>query len=538
VSVPVPARLAVLDASGRRVVDIDAPVFRIGRGPDNHLQLGGADVSRDHAEIVASGDSYVVRDRGSRTGTLVNGERIIERRLAHGDEIVCGHGGTVLMFLAAGRPAGRRAAAGQPGELRHVATLLDALRGMGSNRVVDEVLVLVLDAAIEACGAERGFIMLADGRGALEMKQARGAGRLTLPPTGFAISRKIPERVFETGEVMVVEDLLEGDMATVHTGTVALGIRQVLCAPLRVVRYVERSAAPAARRNIGVLYLDSRERGQLLSAAARVEIEALAGEAALAIENARLYQDAAEKAKVDLELQTASRIQQALLPAPRRSGLFYEAIGSSVPSRAIGGDFFDYQLFADGAFQCGLGDVTGKGPPAALLTALVQGLLASQAFTPGSPDAVIARINQVLLGRAIESRYLSLFLGVLTPDGRLTYCNAAQNPPLLFSRGSVSRLEAGGTLVGAFEKATFTHDEVQLSDGDTIVMFSDGITEGLNVSGDEFGEEGVRRAVEPVIGEPPDRVLAALFGALAAFTIGAAQHDDMTAVVLRYRKGL
>lgn len=528
-----PARLAIVDASGRRVVDLTAPVFRLGRGADNDLQLGGADISREHAEIVTRGDSYIVRDRQSRTGTFVNGERITERRLSHGDEIVCGRS-TVLMFLEAGKIAGRRGASGQPWDFRHVAAVLDALRGMGPHRVLDEVLTLVLDTAIEVCGAERGFIMLADAKGELEMKLARAAGRATLETTGFAISRKIPERVFETGDVMVVEDLLEAEMAEVHTGTVALGIRQVLCAPLRVVRYVERSAAPPARRNIGVLYLDSRERGSLLSAAARVEIEALASEAALAIENARLYQDAAEKAQLDAEMRTASRIQQALLPPPRRTGPFFEALGSSIPSRAIGGDFFDYQLLADGAFECAIGDVTGKGPPAALLTALVQGLLASQAFMPRSPDELVTLINRALLARAIESRYVSLFVGVLAPDGRLTYCNAGHNPPLLFSGGQVRRLETGGTLVGAFEDASFTRDTVQLGDGDTVVMYSDGVSEALSANDEEFGEPRIRDTVQGVVAHPPERVLRAIFDALGVFTGKGTPHDDMTAVVLRY----
>ncbi len=207
----------------------------------------------------------VLRDR-SRAGTFVNGERITERRLRQGDEIECGHGGAVLMFLTAPPEAGP-AVVLQPSDLRPIATLLESFRAMGGERVVDEVLTLVLDAAIETSGAERGFIMLAEASGQLEMQMARAAGHVTLSPDSGAISRKIPEQVFASGEATVVADLLEGDLATVHTGTVALGIRHVLCVPLRLVRYVERMATPAAPRNIGVLYLDSRTRGRLLSAA-------------------------------------------------------------------------------------------------------------------------------------------------------------------------------------------------------------------------------------------------------------------------------
>jgi serine phosphatase RsbU (regulator of sigma subunit)/pSer/pThr/pTyr-binding forkhead associated (FHA) protein len=532
-------RLAVHDAGGRRVITIDKPVFRIGRAATADLRLSGADISREHADIVTDAQGYLLRDR-SRTGTFVNGEPVTEHRLAHGDEIECGRGGAVLMFFTT-TPEARTSVVLQPADLRPIAALLESLRGMGGERVLDEVLALVLDAAIEASGAERGFIMLADAGGRLELQLARVAGHVTLETTGAGaatiartISRKIPEQVFATGEAMVVADLLEGDMATVHTGTVALGIRHVLCVPLHVVRYVERGTAPAAERMIGVLYLDSRSRGRLLSVAARDEIEALAAEAALAIENARLYQQAIEKSRLDRELATASRIQQALLPEPRREGTFFEAVGASIASRTIGGDFFDYQDYADGGFGLAIGDVTGKGPPAALLTALVQGLLAAEAFTAKHPDEVIARINQVLLARPIESRFISLFLSVLTPDGRLEYCNAGQNPPLLFSRAGVRRLETGGTLIGAFPEATFACESVQLSRGDTVVLYSDGISEAADADDDQFGEDRIRAAVDGVIDRPPAEVLDALFAAVRAFAHGAVV-DDMTAVVLRYR---
>jgi hypothetical protein len=443
-------RLVVLDAGGRRVVPVDKPEFRIGRGADADLQLGSADVSRDHAVITTDADGFLLRDR-SRAGTNINGRPVAAQRLKHGDEIEIGRG-AVLMFLTS--PSDQTGSRLQASDLRPIAALLEALRAMGGERVLGEVLALVLDAAIETSGAERGFIMLADASGHLDLQMARAADHVSLSPDPAAISRKIPEQVFATSEAMSVTDLLEGDLATVHTGTVALGIRYVLCVPLRVVHYVERTPASTggaglarptgavAPRNVGVLYLDSRAKGRLLSAASRAEIEALAREAALAIENARLYQQAVEKARTDRELATASRIQQALLPEPRRAGAFFEAVGSSIPSRAIGGDFFDYKDLPGGAFGLAIGDITGKGPPAALLTALVQGLLAGESFTGRKPDEVIAVINRVLLARPIESRYLSLFLGALSPDGRFEYCNAAQNPPLLFGPdGAVTRLE-------------------------------------------------------------------------------------------------
>jgi serine phosphatase RsbU (regulator of sigma subunit) len=537
VTTPAGARLTVHDAQGRRVVPIDKPRFTIGRRPESDLVLAGSEVSRDHAEIVLRGSQYVLRDRESRYGTFVNGERVGERALAHRDQIECGRSGAALMFLSGAGESREESRPGAPGEFRQLAALLGSLRAMGTERVLDEVLALVLDAAIEATGAERGFIMLADAQGRLEMSVARRVGRVPVEPADFRTSRKIPEEVFATGQMRVVADLLEGDLPEVHNRTVSLGIRHVLCAPLRLVRYVDRLDEQVESGNIGVLYLDSRERGRLLSSSTPAALDALATEAATAINNARLYREAIEKARIDRELRTASNIQQALLPEPSRTGRFYEAVGASVPSRMIGGDFFDYFDVPAGAFGFALGDITGKGPSAALVTAVVQGILASHAELTSSPAELVALVNRVLLARRIESRFATIFLATLTGEGLLTYCNAAQNPPLLLSNGRIEPLEIGGTLVGAFTEAVYEQGTCRLAPGDTIVLFSDGVVEALNPAGEEFGEDRVRTVVMPAAGEHPDRVLKRLLGALHEFTRGAAQTDDLTVVVVRYGGG-
>src|SRR6516162_6202711 len=169
-----------------------------------------------------------------------------------------------------------------------MAALLEGLRALGSGRVLDEVLALVLDLAIEVTGAERGFIMLANRERALEFRLARGRGRVTLSGRTFETSRKIPE-------------------------------------------------------------------------------------AAIAIENARLYREALDKAKFEQELKVAAAIQQSLLPTPVRQGPFFATAAASIACRAVGGDFFDYVDLPSGGFGFIVGDVAGKGSPAALLAAAVLG---------------------------------------------------------------------------------------------------------------------------------------------------------------------
>jgi serine phosphatase RsbU (regulator of sigma subunit) len=414
--------------------------------------------------------------------------------------------------------------------------LLDRLRGLGSARVLDEVLVLVMDSAIEATGAERGFIMLANAKGELEFKIARARGKVTLSGQSFATSQKIPQEVFATGHHRIVTDLRDSDHATQHLGTVALGIRQVLCTPLRVVRYIETTNEESAdQRPIGVLYLDSRDKGQLMSSAARAALEAVAGEAASAIESARLYREATEKARLEHELQLAAEIQRALLPDAIQSGPHFEVAASSVPCRAIGGDFFDYFNLPDGGFAFTLGDVAGKGPPAALLTAMIQGVLSAQVTSVKSPAALMAHVNSTLIRRAIQSRFATMMYGVLTPEGLLTYCNAGHNPPVLVGRESTRRLETGGLILGLFPHATYEEETIQLHDGDTLVVFSDGVTEALNAKDEEFGEERLLPCIDSR--GPADVLLDRILSNVRLFAASAVQNDDVTALVLKFRSG-
>ena len=375
-------RLEVNDALGRRMVTIEKVPFLIGRRVGSDLHLPSAEVSRDHAEIIGTDDAYVLNDRGSRYGTFVNDQEVTKQALAHGDRIRLGRsGGAECVFLAQGadQPTERGTAVVE--EIRQLAALLESLRAVSSARVLDDVLTLVMDSAISVSGAERGFVMLANSENELEFRTARSKDRKTLPGSSFETSRKIPEEVFSSGTPRIETDLLDGDLAHQHMGTIALGIRNVLCVPLRLVRYTDdQDAAPDDERRIGVLYLDSREKGALLSAPTRGVLETLANEAAVAIENATLYKAALENIRLEQEMQTAVEIQQALLPAGRRSGEFFDAAAETIPCRSIGGDFFDYIELPDSGFGFALGDVAGKGPPCGAPRCDVAGVVGGPGF--------------------------------------------------------------------------------------------------------------------------------------------------------------
>ena len=532
------ARLEVTDALGRRIVPISKTQFEIGRRETNDLRLAGSEVSRDHAEISVDKNRFVLRDRNSRYGTYVNGEQVTERSLVHGDRIRLGRtGGAEMVFLLAdSAPPADRATTTAVGDLRQIAALLEGLRALGSGRVLDDVLALVMDSAIEVSGAERGFIMLSGESEDLEFKMARGRGHTTLPGGTFATSRKIPEEVFRTGEAKIVADLLDGELASMHMHTVALGVRNVLCVPLRLVRYVDKAEAIGEERRIGVLYLDSKEKGSLLSGSTRAALETLATEAAVAIENARLYRETMEKARMEQEMRIAAEIQQALLPKAARAGSYFRAAAASLPCRSIGGDFYDYVEMGDGSLGFALGDVAGKGPPAALMSALMQGMFASQAQYADGPASAVTHMNKALCRRGLESRFVTLMFGIMHPDGTLVYTNAGHNPPMVMGKSGIRRLEEGGPVVGLLEFAPYAQETVKLEPGDTVVIFSDGVSEALDASGEEYGDDRLAEAATLALtGDvAPPVLVEQIVSGVRAFTKGAPQSDDITVMVIRY----
>jgi serine phosphatase RsbU (regulator of sigma subunit) len=533
-------RLEVRDVLGPQNKVIDRSPFTIGRRETNDLRLGGSEVSREHAEICFTDGRYLLRDLKSTYGTFVNGTAVTECELRSGDQVRLGRGGGADLVFVTGddeRLSSGRSTTGARDDLRQINALLEGFRALGTGRVLPEVLALVLDAAIEVSGAERAFIMLSNPDGQLEFRLARGREKQTLTDSTFKTSRLIPEQVYRTGETKVVQDLLDQDFAAVHHATALLGIRHVVCVPLNFMEFVQHADAAEPRgadRRIGVLYLDSREKGKLLSAATRSGLETLAAEASVAIENARLYRETLEKARMEQEMRIAAEIQQALLPKPRASFGFVEAAAASVPCRSIGGDFFDYLDEPGGRFGFTLGDVAGKGPPAALMSALMQGMVTSQAQYAEGPAVAVTNINKALCRRGLESRFVTLVFGVVSADGWLTYCNAGHNPPFVVGPSGVRRLEAGGPVVGLLEFAPYDQEIVQLEPGDTVVIFSDGVSEALDSAGEEFGDARLLGAVQGCGGRPAQAVVDELIATVKAFTRGAAQSDDITVMVIRY----
>ena len=238
--------------------------------------------------------------------------------------------------------------------------------------------------------------------------------------------------------------------------------------------------------------------------------------------------------RVEDELKTAAQIQQALQPVGQYSGNGFEIAAVSIPCRQIGGDFFDFFDLPDETFGLVLGDVAGKGPPAALMASMLLGLFAAHVYRGGTPAETLGQVNQALVRRAIEARFATALCATLTADGRLTYSNAGHNHPFVVGRAGCRRLCSSGLILGAFEQAKFGDETVQLDPGDIVVVCSDGITEAFSADREEFGDERLMFCVEAHRELDPSALLEHVLNDVRQFTAGAAQSDDLTGLVLRY----
>lgn len=238
--------------------------------------------------------------------------------------------------------------------------------------------------------------------------------------------------------------------------------------------------------------------------------------------------------RIITDLESAAEMQRAILPRAGRSGAFFDIHGATIPCRAIGGDFFEYVELPSGDFGFAVCDVAGKGAPAALLSALVQGIFFAESVRGDGPARTLERVSDELKRRAIESRFATMFYGVLSKAGRLIYCNAGHNPPLLLTRDGARQLETGGVVLGVLDPTWYQEAVVPLEPGDLIVVFSDGIPEALNAAGEEFGDDRLSACVKGNRAADPSGIVETLLATVREFSGGAIQTDDVTALALRY----
>ena len=245
--------------------------------------------------------------------------------------------------------------------------------------------------------------------------------------------------------------------------------------------------------------------------------------------------EVADRLSLKNDLEIARQIQQAMLPRGAFHAAELEAFGMTRPANTVGGDFYDILPLRDGRVLLALGDVAGKGSPAALLMALLLAMMRTLVDEGLEGAALAARLNAQIVKHAPGSRFITLFLATLNPmTGEMRYVNCGQNPPLLRrAAGSYERLREGGMALGMFQAAAYKEGCTLMNPGDVIVMYSDGITEAEDGQGQPFDEAGVERTTDAGDWGSARELGWALFAAVQVHTEERRLLDDLTVLIAR-----
>ena len=552
-----PAQLKMINRFGvTRFLPLGKPVFTIGRKAENDLQLLSDTVSRQHAEIIYEDDSYVLIDVGSKRGTFVNDQRIERCALQHQDRLRIGDDDEQqIVFLddtvesasaifnstpnlTLSPPSKDRFAlvTSANEELQKLSRFVEVNQAFKFSMTPDDVLCLIVDAAIEITQAERGFLMLRNADGNLEFKVARDRGRNWIEGNEFEMSRSVVEEAFKQNRSVIINDAQAGVAGLPRESVRNLSLRSIGCIPLRSFQMTENMDATSILKRdvIGVLYVDSNVAGGSLTQTSLKLLESLAFEATKSLESVRLMHEEQEKKSLEQELNMARQVQVTLSPAAIKSMDHFEVAAHNIPSRYVGGDFYDLIPIKDDRFVFALGDVSGKGVAAALLAAMAQGALQVQFATNQPLTEVISSLNKMLVLRSASNRFITLFCAVLDRDGHFTYINAGHNLPILVrTTGETEMLTTKSVLLGAFDFVEYKPRQTRLNSGDIVVMYTDGVTEAVNADNQMFSDERLETLVKQSASLSAEQIKQRILDEVISFTRGLPQGDDITLIVLK-----
>jgi sigma-B regulation protein RsbU (phosphoserine phosphatase) len=531
----------------------------IGRAADNGLVLRDTAASRRHVEIRAAGKGYLCRDLGSRNGTIVNGSPTHVCELKHGDHVLVGE--TMLRFELSTEPR----VSSVPGKTVFLQTVLDStgqeeqqqpasnakelleaaytlMNALASNFNACDLVDRILETTTNAIHANRGAVLFAGPDGRLEpcgiCGHVHSIHHGVAEPAKVAeinISESVAHRVLRDGEnVLYQGGWADGGMDP-SASIAALNLTSILCVPIRTQNEI-----------LGILYMDSdvADHGYtnddlLLAAAA-------GNSAGLALENARNHQVLLEKQRMEQDIEAAWNIQAGFLVSdwptddPR-----FEVYGTMILAKVVGGDFYDFARLDESRLGMLIGDVSGKGVPAALTMA--QLLTEFRLGAPGvkSPAELLAKLNEGLVERSQRGMFCTVaVVAIDLRDGRMIGANAGHHPMLVVSEDrTATLLEASGPPIGVVPGISWQDETATISPGETVMFYTDGIVEarsgatrvpGTTPEG-EYGMSRFEHAVRERYPSSPRQLVDAVVNDVHDYCAPMSPHDDCTMIALRYK---
>ncbi len=534
----------------------------VGRTGECGLVIDDTAASRRHLEITARGDSFAWKDLGSTNGTAVNGARMLAGELKHGDVIQIGE--TELRFeveetpdeataeedatMFRGDVFSLRGEASTVHRENKAAALLQALytvtNQISTNYELCSLINRILETTMRAINAQRGALFLADEQGELlpcpvcgNVHAIRDGVLLPRKPGALKISGTVARRVIRDGESVLFQDTdSDGELSTAES-IVALNLRSILCVPLRAKNGI-----------LGILYIDSDRPNHSYTEEDMLLATSVGASAGLAIENARMHQEMLEKQRIEQEIATAWRIQEGFLVKdwPEDDPRF-QIYGDMRPAKTVGGGFYDFVRPDEHTVGLLIGDVSGKGVPAALTMAQLLAEFRLRALEFRSPAAVLGALNGDLVARTQSGMFCTMcYLLLDLRTGRVTCANAGHLPALrVGASGGTFFGGASGPPAGILPDASWLDEMSEIALGDAILLYTDGIAEarrtfhgddGARKSGPvgEYDPERLARVAHAVHDQPPRAIIEAVVQDVVTFCAPGAPHDDCTLISVRY----
>ncbi len=531
-------------------VEPEGDVVFIGRSSDAGIVVPDRSMSRRHAKLIREGDGWLIEDLGSRNGTLLDGNRVNGAMpVGVGSTLKIGSTTITIGKVAGEAPGPIGSGIGGHTLFRSAAELLEEPQAITKGSVdasdevfrrytarlkvlnevhqsldrsmaLDELLELVLDRAFDNLGPEEGTIFLKGDDGGYHRVASRSI-KETNPKSLY--SSNLMQEVVERGQAALVFDTTIDERFNQAMSLLDAGVRSLVAAPL-----LDPSGA------LGMIVLGSTIGTRQFNEGDMELLTALASVAAMRIRNTRLAEEALERERLERDVALARQIQVGLLPKALPEIEGWRLYAHNIPSRGVSGDFYKVEAIDDGSCAIMVADVSGKGIAASLLTASLEALAAGPIHDAVPPEKICDRVSHLLFERTPPEKFATCFLASFDPrSGVFRYCNAGHNPGIVMrGDGSVEWLGSNGVPLGILPEASYGCSEMELNVGDTVVLYTDGLTEAENPEEEEYGEKRLADLCAEHRGESLDELAATISADQDAFVRGVPYVDDRTVVML------